>query len=149
MKGQQIQLVVDLWKKPYGKPIVVLIGFFLVFLAFDYIVLSGSNIFYDSHPFGSPIEFYADTAGVKYRIAIFIGNKKSEYRFRYQLFDPDGNKIVDEEDSFGRNKRSFVFTPDEVGTYTLKIQSVYGSGPPRVMVSVHQNNRSIISHRFR
>ena len=118
-------------------------------MIFDYTYLSGDNVHYASHPFDSPIEFNVDTPNLKYRVAISIGNKKSKYNFRYQLFNPDGDQIIEEEDAFSRNKRSFVFTPEQTGLYRLQVQTVYGSGPPSIMVSVYKNNRSIFSHMLR
>ncbi len=149
MKHQHIQLLIALWKKPYGKPIVVIVLLFIVFLIFDYAYLSGDNVHYDSHPFDSPVEFNVDAPNIKYRVAIFIGNKKSKYNFRYQIINPDGDIIIEEEDGYSRNKRSFILTPEQTGVYRLQVQSVYGSGPPSIMVSVYKNNRSILSHMFR
>jgi len=149
MKQQHIEMLMALWKKPYGKPIVVIVLLLIVFLIFDYAYLAGDNVHYASHPFNSPIEFDVDTPDQKYRVAIFIGNKKSEYNFQYQLFNPDGDQITEGEDPYTRNKRSFVFTPEQAGLYRLQVQTVYGSGPPSIMVSVYKNNRSILSHMFR
>ncbi len=149
MKHQHLQMLIALWKKPYGKPIVVVVLLLIVFLIFDYVYLSGDNVHYDSHPFSSPVEFEVDTPNLNYRVAIFIGNKKSKYNFRYQLFDSEGDIIKEEEDAYSRNKRSFIFTPEQTGVYRLQVQSVYGSGPPSIMVSVYKNNRSILSHMFR
>ena len=150
MKHQQIQLLIDLWKKPYGKPVVVIIVFFIVFLIVDYTYLSGENVHSNSHPFDSPVAFNVDTPDLKYRFAVSIGNEKSKYKFRYQVFNPDGDMVIDGEDAYSRNKRSFIFTPGQTGEYRLQVQSAYGSGgPPSIMVSVYKNNRSILSHKFR
>ena len=149
MKHQHIEMLMALWKKPYGKPIVVIVLLLILFLIFDYAYLSGDNVHYASHPFNSPVEFNVDTPNLKYRVAIFIGNKKSEYNFRCQVFNPAGDQIIEEEDPYSRNKRSFIFTPEQTGIYRLQVQTVYGSGPPSIMVSVYRNNRSILSHMFR
>ncbi len=149
MKHEHIQMLMALWKKPYGKPIVVVVLLFVVFLIFDYAYLSGENVHYGSHPFNSPVDFEVDTPNLNYRVAMFIGNKKSKYSLRYQLLNPDGDIIREEEDAFSRNKRSFVFTPEQTGIYQLQVQTAYGSGPPSILVSVDKNNRSILSHRFR
>ena len=149
MKHQHIEMLISLWKKPYGKPIVVFVLLLIFFLIFDYVYLMGANVHYASHPFNSPIQFNVDTPDQNYRVAIFIGNKKSKYTLQCQLFDPDGDLLMEEEDLYSRNKRSFLFTPEQTGTYRLQVQTVYGSSPPSIMVSVYKNNRSILSHRFR
>jgi len=95
------------------------------------------------------VEINIDSTGVQYRVSISIGNKKSKYSFKYSLINPDEKIIINGEDIYRRNRRSFVFIPEETGIYQLKIQSVYGGGPPSVMVSVDKNDRSIIAHRFR
>jgi len=150
MNNQLIRLLMALWKKPYGKPVVVVILLFIIFLIFDYAYLSGESVHYDSHPFSRPVEFKVDTPNLKYRIGVFIGNKKSKYKFSYQVFNPDGDMVIDGEDAYSRNKRSFLLTPLQAGIYRLQVQSAYGSGgPPSIMVSVDKNNRSILSHKLR
>lgn len=150
MKHEHIRLLADLWKKPYGKPVVGCVVLLFVLVLLDYLYLMGETIHYNSHPFNSPISFSVDSTEVNYRVSIHIGNKESKYKFRYQLYNPDNQLVVEGEDAFRRNKRSFVFTPGQTGPYRLQVQSVYGAGgPPTIMVGVYKNNRSVLSHKFR
>jgi hypothetical protein len=123
-----IKTVMYLWQSWWGRAVLAALGLFVLWIAVEFLVLSGEKTYSDYLHYNKPLLIEAREAGERYRVSISSSSNKAKRVLTYKVLGPGALAVIDSKDGYRKKSRSFYFTAEQPGNYYLTIDDYYRSG---------------------